>query len=155
MSHFLVMVLVPGNTTNIEEAVSTLMAPYDENLEVEPYEGEDGTTTRNPRGKWDWWRIGGRWDGAVRNNPRSSENGFNFSSAHEELKNNVLPVKDLDHKLTAFAVVTPDGQWHEKGRMGWFGLAANEKDGDTWDEEVIRLMRSHQDCMIVGLDCHI
>jgi len=27
-----------------------------------------------------------------------------------------------------FAVVTPDGQWHEKGRMGWFGLVANEKE---------------------------
>src|SRR5258708_6027803 len=105
MSHFFVMVLVPVNTTDIEEAVSTLMAPYDENVEVEPYEGEYGTTTRNPRRKWDWWRIGGRWDGIVRNNPQRSDNGFNFSSAHEELKNNVLPVKELDHKLTPFAVV--------------------------------------------------
>ena len=155
MSHFSVMVLVPSNTTDIEEAVSALMAPYDENIRVEPYEGKYGTTTRNPKSKWDWWRIGGRWDGAVRNNRRYSQEGYNFSSAHEELKNNVLPAKELDHKLIVHAVVTPDGQWHEKGHMGWFAVVRDEKENDTWDEEVIQLIRSHQDCMIVGLDCHI
>lgn len=117
MSHFLVGVIV-DNTEDLEDKVSEILAPYDENIEVEPYisrtreqmiaEGKDfkkrimdnsdkydsneewvrkyldATTdedfyqtqrydyghydedgnelaTYNPKSKWDWWCIGGRW----------------------------------------------------------------------------------------------
>ena len=36
--------------------------------------------------------------------------------------------------IDTFAVLK-DGQWYEKGQMGWFGFASNEKDDDAWDEE--------------------
>lgn len=58
MSHFSVVVC-----TDDPARLDALMAPYDENLEVEPYETEDGTSTYNPDSKWDYWRIGGRWGG--------------------------------------------------------------------------------------------
>ena len=58
MSHYLVGVVV----NDISE-VDDVLAPYDEELEVEPYTDEDGeTTTYNPNSKWDWYAIGGRWD---------------------------------------------------------------------------------------------
>ena len=58
MSHYLVGVVV----NDISE-VDDILAPYDENMEVEPYTDEDGeTTTYNPKSKWDWYSIGGRWD---------------------------------------------------------------------------------------------
>lgn len=57
MSHYLVGVVV----NNISE-VDDILAPYDENMEVEPYTDEDGETiTYNPNSKWDWYAIGGRW----------------------------------------------------------------------------------------------
>lgn len=78
MSHYRVLVtLKPGQS--LEDA----LAPFDENLEVEPYreyeEGEPGEqwyldddgrayrmSTRNPRSKWDWWKVGGRWPSLMR-----------------------------------------------------------------------------------------
>ena len=57
MSHYLVGVVV----NDISE-VDDILAPYDENMEVEPYTDNDGeTTTYNPKSKWDWYSIGGRW----------------------------------------------------------------------------------------------
>ena len=35
-------------------------------------------TTYNPKSKWDWWVVGGRWNGAVKGEPRGDEKGFNF-----------------------------------------------------------------------------
>jgi hypothetical protein len=58
MSHYLVGVVV----NDISE-VDDILAPYDENMEVEPYTDDDGeTTTYNPKSKWDWYSIGGRWN---------------------------------------------------------------------------------------------
>jgi hypothetical protein len=57
MSHYLVGVVV----NDISE-VDDILAPYDEELEVEPYTDDDGeTTTYNPNSKWDWYSIGGRF----------------------------------------------------------------------------------------------
>lgn len=57
MSHYLVGVVV----NDISE-VDNILAPYDENMRVEPYTDEDGEiTTYNPNSKWDWYSIGGRF----------------------------------------------------------------------------------------------
>lgn len=34
-------------------------------------------------------------------------------------------------EFSTFAVLTPDGQWHEKGEMGWFGCSSETSDEDT------------------------
>lgn len=62
-------------------------------------------TTYNPDSQWDWWVIGGCWDGWL----------------HPE---NVLPVRTLlsdnlaNSEKTPFALVTPDGAWYQQGSMG-------------------------------------
>jgi hypothetical protein len=48
-----------------------------------------------------------------------------------------------------------DGEWHEKGQMGWFGMAANEQDEDAWAVEVNRVYDSLDDEMLTNCDCHI
>lgn len=96
MSHYAVLVLHKE-----DQDIDTLLAPYDENLEVEPYlkltndeaivkakEEYDNCTeqeliknyaedfgyillsdglysTYNPNSKWDWYQIGGRFDGEL------------------------------------------------------------------------------------------
>lgn len=56
-------------------------------------------STQNRDSFWDWYRIGGRWDGAITDNPQRSDDGFNFNKRHETLKNNSIPVEELLEKV--------------------------------------------------------
>lgn len=60
MSHFALAVFLDRQK---EEDLDELLAPYDENLEVEEYWDEEyqEKTTYNPDSKWDWYSIGGRF----------------------------------------------------------------------------------------------
>jgi len=52
--------------------------------------------------------------------------------------------------------VLVDGQWHEQGRMGWFGTVSNEKDQTTWEREFARLIDSLPDeAYLAVVDVHI
>ena len=56
------------------------------------------------------------------------------------------------------AVVTPDGVWHEKGEMGWFGCSSEspEEAGD-WDDHFKErfIDTADPDWVITIVDCHI
>ena len=55
--------------------------------------------------------------------------------------------------LTSFAVLK-DGQWYERGKMGWWGCVSDE-DGE-WDSKFVELLNSlRSDQWIAVLDCHI
>ncbi len=56
-------------------------------------------TTYNTDCFWDWYRIGGRWNGLLTENMKRSEDGFNFSDEHETISNNSISVKDLLEKV--------------------------------------------------------
>jgi hypothetical protein len=112
----------------------------------------------NPDSKWDWWRIGGRWDGIISNIGKyreSEDNGFNFDPYHEDVKNNSCLVRELKANHLPFAIITPDGEWHEKGQMGWWGVTHNEKEDDKWNKELFESLKEYKDDLIVGVDCHI
>lgn len=57
------------------------------------------------------------------------------------------------------AVITPDGEWHEVGEMGWFGMSdeTGEEMVDWIDHFAERfiLPYSNGDYEIVAVDCHI
>ena len=57
--------------------------------------------------------------------------------------------------LCTFAVLK-NGQWYEKGQMGWWGLVSNEKEEQKWNEEWYRLVMSlPEDTLLTIVDCHI
>lgn len=57
--------------------------------------------------------------------------------------------------LSTFAVIR-DGQWYERGKMGWWACVSDEKDEAAWDEELARLLSDLDPDMIVTVvDCHI
>jgi hypothetical protein len=58
-------------------------------------------TTSNQDSFWDWYRVGGRWDGVIVENEQRSENGFNFDDKHESVANNSIKVGVLLKKLEA------------------------------------------------------
>lgn len=57
--------------------------------------------------------------------------------------------------LCPFAVVK-DGQWYERGKMGWWASVSDEKDDDVWKAEFDKLLReTPQNHWITIVDCHI
>lgn len=63
--------------------------------------------------------------------------------------------KARDRALATFAVVK-DGQWYEKGRMGWWGCVSDEQDQSIWNREVAKLLDSVSgDTLLSVYDCHI
>lgn len=98
------------------------------------------------------------------------ENLKAFVSALREKKGNISPFFNMDEFLksreeyviqardsaiSTFAVIK-DGQWIERGQMGWFGLASNEKDQKKWSDEFKGLLEGvDPTTQITIVDCHI
>lgn len=61
----------------------------------------------------------------------------------------------IDGACGTFAVLL-DGTWYEKGKMGWFGMVAGEKDQSDWNAQQRRLIDSlSDDCYLAVVDVHI
>lgn len=207
MSHFTALVLVRPDAENVEEEVTKLLSPFNENTDVEPYKSfledddvenmrdyyrkekkisaddnslesltpliedwhghnggiEEGKlyyeTTYNPMSKWNWYVIGGRWDGALRETEDCKEcdkdpmHLYKFHNHRPDaLENNSMRVHELPEEFSSYAVITEHG-WHEKGRMIWFGISTDEK--DDWPITFKNLMKEHENHTAVLVDCHI
>lgn len=60
-----------------------------------------------------------------------------------------------DTSFSSFAVLF-DGEWKERGEMGWWGCVSNEKDTDDWQEEFNKYIASIPDDTLISIyDCHI
>lgn len=62
-------------------------------------------------------------------------------------------------QFSTFAVVTPDGVWHEKGEMGWFACSdETPEEARSWDENYYNTFIAPYldgDYCITIVDCHI
>jgi hypothetical protein len=145
MAHFFVYVLVSGSTKDVRQRVFHLMAPYNNEFEVEEYEADcdcnwprkapdpdcevcGGTgrhfTTWNPMSKFDFYAI---WDSAhvLRNaskDPSDWEEEVVYDDDipdDERLAIAPLGNLDLDRLKLPFAIVTPPGEWHEMPGDWW------------------------------------
>jgi len=93
-------------------------------------------TTYNPDSKWDWYEVGGRWENDLPNQSNTCK---------------VSELKDYE----PFAILDPEGEWHERGDMGWFASVSNEKDTYSWKKEVQMLKDKYPNHIAVLVDCHI
>lgn len=100
-------------------------------------------TTYNPNGKWDWWSLGGRWDRMV-NDDFSKANPYDISHTHQLEGNVSTPRFLIDHHIIPYAIVTPDGHWHEE--EDWKGW--------EWKDTVRSILSENLDTQVVGVDCH-
>jgi hypothetical protein len=66
---------------------------------------------------------------------------------------------DFDHPdlyPATFALLDQDGEWHEKGLMGWFGTSSGDKQAEVWQAEYRRLVDAASDnAWFVLVDYHI
>lgn len=98
-------------------------------------------TTRNPRARWDWYGIGGRWSGHL-------GDGRNIAPVGE--------VEWTDERIPFAIVVHPFG-WIERGKMGWFGSVSNGTERREWRERarcVLDEAKQRGDVAVV-VDVHI
>jgi hypothetical protein len=107
-------------------------------------------STYNPQSKWDWYVIGGRWHGYIRGEDTNLDQYVDNVDKNINTTDNLL---FLDN--SPFAVLTPDGTWHEKGEMGWFGMASNEKSEDDWLTYYNKVLDKYPNHTVVAVDCHI
>ena len=103
----------------------------------------------NPNAKYDWYTDGGRWDGYLINSEGANTN--------EEMLTEV----DWDKTDVPFCFVNAEGEWIEKGEMGWWGMVSNEKKQVDWNAEFkayIQSLLADEDAdkiEVVAVDFHI
>jgi hypothetical protein len=60
-----------------------------------------------------------------------------------------------DSAISTFAVLK-DGQWYERGSMGWWGCVSDEKEQGNWDREFSKLLDEVDNNTLLSVyDCHI
>jgi hypothetical protein len=175
MTHFCVVVF--DNGENIEK----LLAPYDENIVMPEYVshkvgGEewyrfleyhlhDTTDTQGKPKEIDkefpklsleelYELKGKEWNGK---DWRKNSDGIweNWTTYNPKSKYDYY--SETDHRLPAFvpfAFVTPDGEWHTKGKMGWWAMSWDEKPDDVWEKEWQEEKAKYKGKFTI-LDCHI
>ena len=118
----------------------------------------------NENTKYDWYIIGGGWEGLIKGKIERNETGGLVSTITKNINtidNYLKLLNELNEdkqrtNVPPYAILTPDSQWFEKGKMGMFGSASDEKEDNVWTEEVIKVLKKYKkDYSIVGIDCHI
>ena len=145
--------------------------------EVNEKTGEIGYW-ENPDAHWDWWTEGGRFteyaklcigattirvgDIHVDRDMLREEFAKDYDEMddwHRELSAHGMTrdeYVETNSRFTTWAVITPDGEWHEHDAMGWWGLSSTTKESATkWADEFESRFLSDPDLMLTVVDCHI
>ena len=106
-------------------------------------ENGDLLSTHNLKSRWNWYTIGGRWDRLLKTKYGISDN--------------IAYVSEVDWNETIpFAFITPDGEWHENGKMNWFGIVTDEKKESDWETEFMEFVQSlGSNVVATVVDCRI
>lgn len=172
-----------------------------EDYEADRIDGDGNLyTTYNPKSKWDWWTIGGRWSGLIKTKdgdtvdecrigemdltpnqdvynhalrfwdvyvdkkplkPGETEEQYNTFYRESYFKDRYLDCETYAKCQASFmtrAVVTPDGEWHEAGEMGWFGCSSEtDEEWRGWAKNYQKtyIESADPDLIITIVDCHI
>lgn len=84
-----------------------------------------------------------------------------FNRHYTEVDSDVMPTACVPRTTETFALITPDGAWHERARMGWFGCERKDEFGDDghtredWKARWAELMDAHAGTLAVLVDCHV
>jgi len=58
--------------------------------------------------------------------------------------------------ITTYALLTEDGEWVQRGKMGWFGMSSDEQPASLWYDRVSEFVTAlPEDRWLTAVDCHI
>jgi len=114
--------------------------------------------------RFDWWEVGGRWNGWGRNlrtlmrtqrlrpSPRPIPRCLERNAVWSEDLGRVR----LNSSLFPLAVVTPHGEWEECAvPPGWGRPTSRERKAKAaWLRRIRRLMQAYPGCLAIGVDYH-
>ena len=117
-------------------------------------ENENLLSTYNPNAKWDWYCVGGRWNGFLVLKERAEDGSI--IEVNEAYFNEIDWDYMKEWNRIPFCFVDEDGEWYEKGEMGWFAITTNEVDKDTWQDTFKEYLSTvEDDCLVTVVDFHI
>lgn len=139
----------PGHVNYLTKELPEQLTYNDEQLYEHAVSFEDDLdeqgnaySTYNPDSIWDWWVVGGRWDG-------------------EHAPGNRTTVAEYRVRIGATDYVPPrvlvdaDGAVR-RGTEGWFGMTHDEQDDAAWRGAVLdRLTKHPDDDVVTFIDLHI
>lgn len=101
-------------------------------------------STYNPRSKWDWYQVGGSWDGGL------------VTTDGREVNRCTRGELDLYRTRPTLAVLR-DGVWTEQASLGWFGATYDEQTSeDEWPAQWEALLADlPSDTVLTLIDFHI
>jgi hypothetical protein len=137
---------------------------------LKEYPGEDRDehgnvwSTYNPKSQWDWYKVGGRWFNMlkIKANVEPTYAGspaWGLSSEDIDPKgvNIVKKLADLDLEATpkTYALLLPNGEWHERGKVGWFKMGSDVTEQDGWGQFWETMVDTYSEHPAWLVDCHI
>ncbi len=184
-----------------DKAHERALAEHPENGKPDPTCEDCSGTGRevscyNPNSKWDWYQVGGRWEGWLADidpakDPRNTETcwvckgtgkrddeigrearaknpKYTCNGCKGEGTSLKWPTQWADSggnigttDLAAaagkapFAFLTPEGEWIERGSMGWWGVVSDGKEQADWEAQVQTIYARYPQHIVVTVDCHI
>ncbi len=113
----------------------------------------------NPYSLWDWYDVGGRWDGIFKSYT-TADDEFQFV---EEFGKNFAPVgwyiNELEKgkELRLFGIINSDSEYISNSTMGYWGISYDEQlEEDDWHKKYISILKEHpDDYYIIAVDFHI
>lgn len=86
---------------------------------------------------------------------KSAISGWGFDLGDYQISREQYGENASKRAMMTYAVVK-DGEWFQKGKMGWFGMSKDEMTEDAWIEKFNELVDSASDDTVFTLvDCHI
>lgn len=122
-------------------------------------------STYNPKSKWDWYLLGGRWSGAIIKLKKGATSGIEGEASwcssgqgcDAALKKDIDfdAMYAEDEEFAPYAVVK-DGEWYARGEMHWFGVSDDKMTCKEWSDKVKELIESLPDDTLISFyDLHI
>jgi hypothetical protein len=149
MSHFLTLVLLPADTPDPAERGEQVMerfwiADLADRWDPDDDSDEGRILPGMENAKCDGFIIGGRYSGDIlgREPHYVVKDGREYIDPRAE--DNICLAGKAASDTAPYAVVTPDGCWHE-----WTRETAG-----SWDAIARDLLARHSDCVAVAFDCH-
>ena len=118
-------------------------------------DNENLISTYNPNSKWDWYSLGGRWSGFLVLKERKEDGSI--IEVDEAYFSEIDWDYMKEYNRIPFCFVDENGDWYEKGEMGWFAITKNEVDADSWRDTFEDYIDNLDDenCLVTVIDFHI
>jgi hypothetical protein len=103
--------------------------------------------TDNPNARWEWYVIGGRWNGWLTKVENDSP----------DIQNNVVDVfiakeKAIQGQCIPLAVLTPDGHWYD--RYDYDDPEEIEEQNTKWSQKYLEILDRYPNTKVVVVDCY-